>query len=190
MTTRPTISFSATAKFENDDGEAVVKYLAPDGTFTESKDAAVKFRLHASATMGERTRIEIRKHDLAGGYQDWADLTGAVSRGMMRMAGKLEKLIWPDGKPEAKGKERMEQIEAIDKAWRESDDIEIENLRGLQILQRRIDFMAAWDVLVVEAPEGWRNLSERDDGEMVFNAIWRSYDETMGAYEQGKQQPS
>ena len=190
MQTRPTITFEATYKGEADDGQEELRCLTAAGEFTTDRSQAARFKVFVGLTNMQRARAEIRRHEIAGGFEDWSDLTRAINRGRAVIIARLEKRIWPEGRPDAKGVERKEQAEAIDKAWRESDDVEIQNVHNLRVLKSRIDFMAEWEFLRAEVPKGWESLADRTDDETVFMVLWNSYESAHEAYSRGKTKPS
>lgn len=192
MQARPTITFEVTYKGRDDDGNEVLRCLTESGEFTADRSLAAKFKLYASLTNAQRVRVEMRKHEIAGGYADWSDMQHAIARGRETILARLEKTIWVDGRPEVKtAKESAEQFELIDKAWRESDDEEVRHVNNLRALSNRISFMAEWEFLACDVPDGWKSLAERsDEDDAVFLTVWNCYEVAAKAYEAGKRKPS
>jgi hypothetical protein len=182
MSKQKTVTFTVPfLVIEEGTGLEVQKWLAPDGTLTTDRAMAAKFTVGTAANMAQRHRIDVRVHELHGGLEEYLEIQRAHSRGHRAVLNRIVSELWPNGRPELKGAEHMEQMKTIDAAWDADDSIEREGVTTMGTMIRKVEFIAAWSVLAVDVPPGWEDLAERTDHDAVFYKLWSSYDAAVRA---------
>ncbi len=185
---RGTVSFRVEIQSEL----AESTWLASDLTRVTNESEAALFTFHRSTTPGERERVLMRAHVVAGGIAAWMDIQLGIDgvRNDIRTA--LIADLWPDGEPERKSPAIARENEAaIVAAWRAEDSEQRRYLRTMQAMANRIDVIATWPILAVSVPPGWEDLNDRDDlTDEILHAILIAWNNAFEPVVEGKPQPS
>jgi hypothetical protein len=169
------------------------KWLAnhPDVELTDLADEAIRFSFRGSATPVEDIRIEQREHELAGGLGPFLDLQNGIDTTFQALRARLVSSIWPDGQPDADTPEaKAEQEEAIQTAWKADNSREKRGLVEMQNMAERIRFIAAWAVMIEDAPEGWADIATKPLDRNTLGWIRRAFADAAEDDTRGKTQPS
>lgn len=200
--TRPTIRFQVPIPWRNAEGRTVDRFLAVNGRLVERPEDGATFVLYRSPTPREAHRVDVLKHDAAGGLQEYVDLAqgAAILRDTIRE--RLESVLWPEGRPEAKGEEADQQDQRLQQAWTADTSKQMTAFLEMQAMLDRLQFVAEWEVLLVSAtgpipevgaidlaPE-WRKLMDRPMDLPVLQALQRARWTTIQAAQEGKERPS
>lgn len=164
-------------------------WLGIEGKAVKTEELAVRFALHASPTPGEKIRIEMLQHDIAGGLDKWNDLAAGLDALRFYLREKIGSRLWPEGRPEPETDEEEEaQDQALQRAFFEETGPRREQFDHLSRLGERIAFMARWPVLVLDpTPPGWRTLADREGlDERTFQAIQSAFHRAQAQADQGK----
>ncbi len=131
------------------------QFLQPDGSAGPERTAAW-IGLKASATESESVRIRRAAWALAGGSkawfgldQDWRDLTEELDAEIIA----ARQVDGVDAEMDAR------ELELLRLTWNSHT---AEAWRQTRRMLDRVEFLAAWSVLCVEAPDGWRTLEQID----------------------------
>ncbi len=187
---RPTIAFQATIRSH---------VLTAAGQFAAVDDESaepVTFTLRRSPLVRERHQIDLRLHALAGGLDAWLDLQEGIerARSRIRREGLSNDALEVPDTPEA----RAALEEALSGAWDRANPRLRQGLVEMIALARRLEWMARWAVLFVEATvdgkavDGWEDVAELPLSEDATQALWTSYDRALEEAEEdtGKTSPS
>jgi len=167
------------------------RWLDSSGEFgATTLDEAAVLVFQRSPMPAETFRITALCHDLAGGLPMWVELERAADSARKQARKELEAQVWPEGRPEAEGVALLKQETALSAAWRRGDTPMQRAYESMMDMLERLRFTARWDVLVVDAPPGWRKLSERPMDEITFHAVWDGWLRGHTEVVQGKAQPS
>lgn len=139
-------------------------WLTPARTWSTTRAEAASFTLLRTPKVLQRTEIERRCHQLAGGLRLWLGLVQNEADLWQSLAARYSAQLWPDGKPEAKAPAEAEgQLELLDTAFRTDQSIDAAGLRAIRIQRRQIEFIATWTVVKVQVPPGWEDIAELPD---------------------------
>lgn len=136
------------------------------GRETANAEEAVEFRIRLYPTMADEIAIERRLDEVNGGIGDTVDLEVAIDQTRERMRSRVERELWPDGRPVATTTaERQAQDLAAAAAWAapelEMDRAVIQRMIALRDRQR---IAAEWRILIVDPP---MTQEERDQAAVV-----------------------
>lgn len=153
----------------------VTQWLKADGKLTDQEEEAVQFEIYKSPTPTERGHIERGMHDVAGSLKDYLDLEGGIRHTRDQLMAKLEGQLWPDGRPDVTGPAQLAQQTAIEKAWLAEDSTLKAAWQTMTQMEDRLRFIAMWKVLIIDAPDGWADIADREMEEPVFLGIWSAW---------------
>jgi hypothetical protein len=194
---RPTVTFKVPGTL----ADGTKRWLSAAGEFVSAESEAASFTFYRSPTGRERLAIDREIHRILGdgdegkGLMAWADLRRAEA-GMMRAVwGPLEFALWPEGRPAPKTEdEGKEQQAALNRAYREAESgPERFALEALQGQSDRVAFMARWNVLKVDVPPYFADLSVcdmEDEGAWTLLELAWFESRRKAADDSGKPMPS
>lgn len=180
MKQRKTVTFNVKVERLDRDQAGVLRrgawWLKSDGGLTREEADGVRFTFYRSPTPVDRHQIEMAMHELAGGLEKWLDLEAGIESTRQSFIAELEARLWPEGRPEAKEQDLLDQQDQIAREWDATDSDLRRGLAVMLSLRDRLRFLASWPVLVKNPPAGWENIAERDDiDEDLFQAVWNAY---------------
>lgn len=168
-------------------GLPVERWLAPDLKLVDDVAAAVRFRFYLSPRMQDATRIERATHDLAGGLREFLDLQRGCESARLAALADIEAGIWPTGRPKAAtDEERGEQDKRMQAAWASSESLTLDGYRVMRQMLDRLQFLASWPVLIVDAPKGWESIADMELDTGIFFAVWNAWTKATAAAREGK----
>jgi hypothetical protein len=158
---------------------------------TKRKAQALTFKFHLWPNMREQGLIDFRYDQLSGGIESTLDLQRGLAGMQQVVREELIQKIWPptehpDGPPEpANEEEARVQDERIQELWSDHTSKAMDALARMSMLAARLETAAGWRILIVDPPEGWEDIAEKDmppmRREAVLNAYMRARDEAQEA---------
>lgn len=139
---------------------------ARDYRTTHIPDERITFTFRVYGTPASDVLVQMREHEIAGGLKSFLDLMAAVEKYEELVRAQVNEKAWPKGRPEDLSPREITQ--AFDQAYSDHDSSERRALFELRSMSDRISFLAAWPTLIVDPPEGWADLSEK---EIPFTAV-------------------
>jgi hypothetical protein len=190
--TRASFEVDFPLRFDEKDNTKPVRWLGPN--LKEVARAAKKLTLtfHLWPTLGEQASIQLRYDRLAGGVEHAVDLQRGIDGTNAVVLTEIENAVWPvdeypEGRPEAvDAKEKKEQEAKVDAAWKEHDSRAVQALWRMNMLSMRLEVGAAWPVLVVNPPDGWSDIAEKDMRPDLREAVVNAYVKARNAEEEAR----
>jgi hypothetical protein len=157
-------------------GPDIVSWLDLRGKETEERDGRAQFTFHLWPTGREEMAIQVRLDDINGGIGQTVDLERGLRNTHAGIVAALERQIWPEGRPETEDPvEKKAHTEKLAIAYAligmgAADDDEeakvLERRRNaydrMASLRDQQEMAAAWSVLIVDPPDGWKDIAERE----------------------------
>lgn len=187
---RPTVGFVVPIELTGATGKPERRWLAESGEVVESEKDAVRFTCFRSPTMRDRHRIDILVHELAGGLAAYLDLNDGAEKTRRAVVARLERQLWPSGRPKVEGDNYIEQEQALNAAWATDESNEKRGYEEMRGMLDRLLFIATWGVVVVDAPAGWESLADRELSIPIFYALWSAYIAALAPGAAGKAPPA
>jgi len=174
---------------DNDDGRKRL-WLNGAGAFLEDESAAMVLHFKRSPTVAEGLRINRLAHELAGGLAEYVGLERGAEAARLAVVAAVTAAEWPDGRPAAKGADEVRQEAALASRWATWSSPDKSCWESMQAMLDRLRFMARWQVLIVDPPDGWAVVADRMMDESTVAAVWGCFLRAHEDHVRGKAKPS
>jgi len=148
------------------------KYMLADKS-AGSLEEAVWFSFYVEPTARERQAIQRGLYDLAGGMAPYLQLM----RERDRVTATIRQQVDQTAKERALDKEDPEVFQAI---WEQFADTY--EMMLLTEIGRNVDSMtfgAAWPVMGIDLPDGWRNIADKPLSDRLYSLLWTQHDAAL-----------